>query len=87
MLGVHTEAATDAFRISENQPFIDGNKRTALAAALACVLTNGFGRTPDPQDRLYDAMLALADRRLTKDGVANVLAELTEGLRLPLVPR
>ncbi len=32
--GLFQMAAAYAFHIAENQPFIDGNKRTALAAAL-----------------------------------------------------
>ena len=32
--GIYEMAAAYAFHIAENQPFIDGNKRTALAAAL-----------------------------------------------------
>jgi len=32
--GLYEMAAAYAFHIAENQPFVDGNKRTALAAAL-----------------------------------------------------
>ena len=32
--GIFEMAAAYAFHIAENQPFVDGNKRTALAAAL-----------------------------------------------------
>ena len=74
---IFSMAAAYAFHLSENQAFIDGNKRVALAAALAFLVLNGVGRTPDPRDRLYDAMLAMATRTLTKDGFADLLAELS----------
>ena len=36
-------AAAYAFHIAENHPFVDGNKRTALNAALVFLGLNGFG--------------------------------------------
>ena len=81
---VFSMAAAYAFHISENQPFIDGNKRAALAAALAFLILNGVENTPDPRDRLYDAMLAMAARTLTKDEFATLLAELSGESRSPL---
>lgn len=35
-------AAAYAFHIAENQPFLDGNKRTALNAAIVFLGLNGF---------------------------------------------
>lgn len=68
-------AAAYAFHIAENQPFIDGNKRTAILAALTFLDMNGipvFTAT----DALYDAMMAVAERRLDKTGLAAVLHQL-----------
>ena len=58
-------AAAYAFHIAQNQCFIDGNKRAALHAALMFLAINGH---PVPTDdaRLYDAMIAIAERRMTK---------------------
>ena len=70
-------AAAYAFHISENQPFVDGNKRTALAAALIFLEMNGI-LIKDPKDRLYDAMIKLATHRLGKKALAALLEELAK---------
>lgn len=70
-------AAAYAFHIAQNQPFIDGNKRTALLAALVFLDLNGVV-IKDPQEVLYDAMIAIAERRLGKVELAKVLRELSQ---------
>ena len=62
-------AAAYAFHIAQNQPFLDGNKRTALNAALVFLDINGW-LVPDPNELLFDAMIAIAEHRLDKDGLA-----------------
>lgn len=68
-------AAAYAFHIAQNQPFVDGNKRTGLLAALVFLDLNGVG-VADPEERLYDAMIAIAERRLDKAGLAALLSDL-----------
>lgn len=68
-------AAAYAFHIAEDQPFLDGNKRTGLVAALAFLDLNGVV-VQDPQGRLYQAMMDVAERRLTKEDLAALLREL-----------
>ena len=68
-------AAAYAFHIAQNQPFVDGNKRTGLAAALVFLDLNGE-EIRDPEGILYGAMLDIAERRLDKDGLAAVLRTL-----------
>lgn len=68
-------AAAYAFHIAQNQPFVDGNKRTGLLAAIVFLDLNGV-TIRDPDGRLYDAMIAIAERRLTKPGLAALLREL-----------
>ena len=68
-------AAAYAFHISQNQPFLDGNKRTALNTALVFLDINGW-LVPDPDGLLYDAMIDIAERRLDKDGLAAILEKL-----------
>lgn len=65
-------AAAYAFHLSENQPFIDGNKRTTLTAALVFLDSNGIV-IEDPHGRLYDAMIKVGTRRLDKAGLAALL--------------
>jgi death-on-curing protein len=72
-------AAAYAFHIAENQPFVDGNKRTGLNAALVFLDLNGWVVT-DPQMRLYDAMLALSARQLDKNGLASLFRALSDAL-------
>jgi death-on-curing protein len=69
-------AAAYAFHIAENQPFLDGNKRTGLNAALVFLDLNGWV-VLDPDQRLYEAMIALSSRNLDKHGLASLLHELS----------
>jgi death-on-curing protein len=70
-------AAAYAFHISQNQPFLDGNKRTALNAALVFLDVNGW-IVSDPQETLYDAMIAIAEKRLDKNGLALAFRKLAK---------
>src|SRR4029079_14647196 len=73
--GLFDMAAAYAFHLAENQPFVDGNKRTALNAALVFLDINGW-IVSDPHLRLYDAMIALSRRALDKRGLATLFGEL-----------
>ena len=73
---LHHMAAGYAFHVAQNQPFLDGNKRTGLVAALVFLDLNGV-TILDPEGRLYDAMIAVAERRMAKEGLAELLRELT----------
>jgi len=75
--GLFEMAAAYAFHIAENQPFLDGNKRTALVAALVFLDINGI-EVLDPEMRLYDAMISIANKELDKEGLAKLLADLTK---------
>jgi death-on-curing protein len=68
-------AAAYAFHVAENQPFLDGNKRTGLGAALVFLRINGY-RVVDPEETLYEALIAIAERRMDKSRLAEVLREL-----------
>ncbi|MBI3552916.1 MAG: type II toxin-antitoxin system death-on-curing family toxin [Elusimicrobia bacterium] len=58
-------AAAYAYHISENQPFVDGNKRTALGAAFIFLRTNGIVMN-DPEGVLYGAMIKVGTRQWGK---------------------
>src|SRR3989304_8951446 len=68
-------AGAYAFHISQNHPFVDGNKRTALASALVFLDINGV-TIADPGGKLYDAVLNLASGSLSKIGFAEVMRSL-----------
>lgn len=65
-------AAAYAFHIAQNQSFIDGNKRTAMGAALTFLNLNGVPPSCFDGAELYDAMIAIAERRLDKVGLAEI---------------
>jgi death-on-curing protein len=70
-------AAAYAFHIAQNQPFVDGNKRTGLLTALVFLDLNGV-QVADPTERLHEAMLAIAERRLDKAGLAELFRNLSD---------
>ncbi|MCL5774146.1 MAG: type II toxin-antitoxin system death-on-curing family toxin, partial [Firmicutes bacterium] len=70
-------AAAYAYHISENQPFMDGNKRVALADALVFLEMNGISLN-DPEEKLLKAMHMVANKKLDKSGLAEVLKDLAE---------
>ena len=72
---LHEMAAAYAFHIAENQPFLDGNKRTALNAAISFLGLNGL-LVLDPDGELYEAMLAISRRDLDKAGLGVLLKTL-----------
>jgi death on curing protein len=60
---------------AQDQPFVDGNKRTGLAAALVFLDLNDVTLS-DPEGHLYQAMVDVAERRLDKHGLADLLRSL-----------
>ena len=65
-------AAAYAFHIAQNQPFLDGNKRTAMGSALLFLKANGVDVDRYDDSELYDAMIAIAEKRMDKGGLAAV---------------
>lgn len=64
-------AASYAFHIAEAQAFLDGNKRTAVAAALVFLALNGVYAQP-PRWELYSAMIDVAEKKKTKADLAEI---------------
>ena len=65
-------AAAYAYHIAQNQPFLDGNKRTAVCSALLFLKANGVDTADYDGVKLYDAMIAIAEKRIDKAGLAAV---------------
>ena len=63
-------AAAYAFHLAENQPFIDGNKRTAITTALYFLELNAVNTSSLTNAELYDAMIGIAEKRLNKASLA-----------------
>jgi death-on-curing protein len=74
-VGLFSMAAAYAFHIAENQPFVDGNKRTALNAALVFLGLNGW-EVDDPEGELYEAMIGVSARTVSKEQLAGTLERL-----------
>jgi death-on-curing protein len=72
---IYKMAAAYAFHICQNHPFVDGNKRAALASALVFLEMNGINIS-DPKGRLYEDMIALAEGNVKKEEFAEILREL-----------
>jgi death on curing protein len=70
---LHEMAAAYLFHLARNHPFIDGNKRVALASALVFLQLNGLWLEA-PDERVYRLVLRAATGEATK-------AELAEFLR------
>jgi death-on-curing protein len=75
--GLFEIAAAYAFHIAESQAFVDGNKRTAAASAISFLRKNGV-HFPKDDGSVYQAMIAIAEKRLDKTGLAVVLKQLSK---------
>lgn len=67
-------AAAYHFHICQAHAYVDGNKRTAVLAALAFLAVNGVPRLPSP-DELEGATLAVASGRMSKPEIMAWFAE------------
>lgn len=76
---LHEMAAAYAFHLCQNHPFVDGNKRTALACALVFLELNGIS-IEDPEGRLYEALMDIAAGSMEKLGLADLLRTLSQEL-------
>jgi len=70
-------ASAYAFHISQNHPFIDGNKRTALASALVFLDINGYVFTC-AEDKIYEVMMKVAKSEMKKVDLGIFFSKYTE---------
>ena len=70
-------AAAYAFHICQNHPFMDGNKRVALASALVFLDLNGID-VNDPAGTLYEMMMKVASSQMAKSEIAPILRSLSD---------
>lgn len=69
-------AAAYTFHIAQAQAFLDGNKRTAIGAALIFLECEGIDTKTSWRKALYDAIHAVAERRMAKSELAVLLRTL-----------
>ena len=79
--GIFEAAAAYAFHICNNHPFVDGNKRTALACAPVFLELNAI-EIRDSDGTLHAAMIDVASGRLSKQQLAHALRRLSLDRRL-----
>ena len=72
---LYAQAAACAFHMCQNHPFVDGNKRTALASALVFLSLNGV-ELDDPQEDLYGLRQNVAVGKAGKAGIPDVFRRL-----------
>jgi death-on-curing protein len=70
-------AAAYLFHLVKNHPFVDGNKRAGLAAALAFLGLNDLWLEADP-DELADLVVGVAEGRIDKADVTVFVRERVE---------
>jgi death-on-curing protein len=70
-------AAAYLFHIVQNHPFVDGNKRTGLLAALVFLDLNGVSITHDSPS-LCQLTLGAAEGRVTRPGAAETLRRIAQ---------
>jgi death-on-curing protein len=66
---LYDQAAAYAFHICQNHPFVDGNKRTALASSFVFLQLNGMD-LDDPNEELYELMMGVSGRGVGKPDIA-----------------
>ncbi|PJZ68907.1 type II toxin-antitoxin system death-on-curing family toxin [Leptospira perolatii] len=70
------KAAAYLFYLCKNHPFIDGNKRVALAVSLVFLDLNGI-ELDDPEGMLYDLTIGVASGEIPLKSIAQELEKLT----------
>lgn len=66
---LHEMAAAYLYGICRNHPFVDGNKRTAAAAALTFLDMNDI-HIEAGEDELYELVIGVAEGKVSKAAVA-----------------
>ena len=71
---VHEMAAAYLFHLSQDHPFVDGNKRVGLATALAFLSLNNLELSAG-EDDLFDLVMGVAQGRRSKAEIAVFLQQ------------
>ncbi len=73
---IYMMAAAYFFHISQNQPFMDGNKRTGFLAMYTFLKCNGFSLNSS-NEKIYPILLEVAEGKLDKRDLADFIQEHT----------
>lgn len=72
---IYNKAAAYLFYIAKNHAFLDGNKRTAAAAALAFLRANGKSTKYDA-DEFLEFVVSVAEGQANLDAISNYLEKI-----------
>jgi death-on-curing protein len=75
LMDIFDMAATYVNSLAGNHPFLDGNKRAALASALTFLFINGYEINESSSEELADKTLDLVTRKISKSDFAQHLKE------------
>lgn len=73
---IFDKASAYIYHITQNHPFLDGNKRTALATGLVFLDLNGI-EVEEADDELYNMMISVSNGNLKKDEISELLKSLS----------
>lgn len=73
---IYEMAAAYIFHLSQNHPFMDGNKRVALVSGLVFLDFNGI-KIDDKKEELYKLMMKVANGNGDKTLIAKMLKRLS----------
>jgi death-on-curing protein len=73
-------AAAYLFYLCGNHPFLDGNKRTSMMAAIVFLRLNGIEPAPD-SDQWEQLVLDVASSKIDRDGATRRLRKLVKTVR------
>lgn len=73
LMDIFEMAATYLNSIALNHPFLDGNKRTALASMLTFLFINGYETDESYDEELADKTMELVTRKIQKSDFAQHL--------------
>jgi death-on-curing protein len=74
---IFVKAAAYLFYLCINHPFLDGNKRVALASSLVFLDLNGYDIL-DPNEVLYDFVIGVAEGKFKLEEIKNKLESLAK---------
>jgi death-on-curing protein len=74
---IFDKAAAYLFYLCKNHPFLDGNKRVALASSLVFLDLNGYDIL-DPNEVLYDFVIGVAEGKFKLEEIKNKLESLAK---------
>ncbi|NCN11220.1 MAG: type II toxin-antitoxin system death-on-curing family toxin [Leptospira sp.] len=71
------KAAAYLYYLCKNHPFLDGNKRVALASSLVFLDINGYDIL-DPNETLYDFVIGVAEGKFKIEDIKNKIESLAK---------